>query len=79
MLRINKADPDFYSSNEEIEYVFLNTFIDKTGILATYTNHAKSAKELIKKLVKQILCQRIKKKNSYAVSKNMRFGKWKPV
>lgn len=32
--------------------MFLDVFIDKTGILVTHTNYAKSAKKLTKKFVK---------------------------
>lgn len=74
MLKIGKADLNSYFSNKEIEYVFSDTSINKIGILTICTNYVKSAKEPTKEPIKQILYQRIKKKNSYIAPRNMRFG-----
>lgn len=54
-LRIEKLDPDFYFSDEEIEYISLDTLIDKTKVLTACINQAKPVKKAAKKLVKQIL------------------------
>lgn len=73
ILKIGKANLNSYSSNKEIEYVFSDVSINKICILTICTNYTKHAKKPTKEPVKQILYQRIKKKNSFIVSKNMRF------
>ena len=78
-LRIGEADPDPYSLDEKTEYISLDALINKTGILAARTNHAKPAKESTKEPVKRILRRCIEKENSYAAPKNVRFGEWEPV
>lgn len=74
ILKIRKTNLNSYSSNKEIKYVFLDVSINKISILTFCTNYTKPSKKPTKELVKQILYQHIKKKNSYVAPKNMRFG-----
>lgn len=73
-LRIRDADPDPYFLDDKVEYVFLDKPI-KTKVLAAQSNQLKLPQGLSKELIKQISCRHIKKKNDYAVPKNVRFSK----
>ncbi len=77
-LRIREADPDPYSSDEEIQYISLDKPI-KTGVLAARRNQPKPPQGSSKEPVKRILRRRIEKENNYAAPKNVRFGEWEPV
>ena len=77
-LRIGDADPDLYSSDEEVQYLSLDELI-KTGVLVARSNQPKPTQSPSKEPVKQILRCHIEKENDYDVPKNMRFGKWEPV
>ena len=77
-LRIGDADPDPYSSDDEVEYVSLAEPIE-TGVLAARSNQPKPNPGPSKEPVKRILRRRIEKENNYAASKNIRFGEWEPV
>ncbi len=77
-LRIGEADPDPYSSDEEIQYVSLDEAIE-TGVLAAQSNQPKPPQGLSKEPVKWILYRRDEKENNYAVPKNVKFGEWEPV
>ncbi len=79
MLRIGELEPDPYSSNEEIEYIYLDTPIDGIEVLTARINQSQPTNEPSKKPVKQILHWRIEKKKEYAAPKNIRFGEWEPV
>lgn len=70
-LRIKKLNSDLYFSDQEVKYISLDIFIDRIGVLAICINQGKLAKELGKKLVKQIFCWRIEKKIEYATLKNV--------
>lgn len=72
-LRIGELEPDFYFTDEEIEYISLDIPIDGIGVLAVHTNQFLT-KELAKKLVKQILRQCIEKKKEYTALKNIWFS-----
>ena len=78
-LRIGELEPDPYSSDEEVEYVSLDTSIDGIGVLAAYTNQSQFTKELSKEPVKRILRRHIEKEKEYATPKNVQFGEWEPV
>lgn len=58
-LRIRELEPDPYSSDEEAEYVSLDTPIDRIGVLAARTNQSQPAKKPAKEPVKRILRRRI--------------------
>lgn len=58
-LRIGELDPDPYSSDEEVEYVSLDTPIDGIGVLTARTNQSQLAKELAKEPVKRIIRRRV--------------------
>ncbi len=73
-LRIGDADPDPYSSDDEVEYVSLDEPI-KTRVLAARSNQPNSTSGPSKEPVKRILRRRIEKENDYATPKNVRFGK----
>ena len=77
-LKIEEADLDPYSSDEEAKYISLNKLM-KIKVLAACSNQSKSTKKLSKELVKQILRCHIKKENNYIVPKNIKFGKWEPI
>ena len=77
-LRIGDADPDPYSSDDEVEYVSLDEPIE-TGVLAARSNQPKPPQGPSKEPVKRILRRRIEKENDYAAPKNVRFGEWEPV
>ena len=77
-LKIGDADPDPYSSDEDVQYISLDESI-KTGVLAARSNQPKPTQSLSYEPVKQILRRRIEKENNYAAPKNMRFGKLEPV
>ena len=79
MLRIRELEPDLFSSDNEVEYVFFDEPIDGIGVLAARTNESQLAKKSFKEPIKQILHQHIKKKKEYAAPKNVRFGKREPV
>ena len=53
--RIRELEPDSSSSDEEVEYVFLDAPIDGIGVLAARTNQSQPAKEPAKEPVKWIL------------------------
>ncbi len=72
-LRIGEANPDPYSSDEDIQYVSLDNLIE-TGVLAARSNQPKLPQSPSKESVKRILRRRIEKKNNYAAAKNLRFG-----
>lgn len=72
-LRIDEADPDLYSSDEETEYISLDKPI-ATGFLAARTNRSKPTEGPSKESVKRILRRRIEKEKEYATPKNVRFG-----
>ncbi len=57
-----------------MEYVSLNTPIDRIGVLATRTNQPKPAKEAAEESVKRILRRRIQKESEYVTPKNVWFG-----
>lgn len=73
-LRIGNTDPDLYSSDEEVLYVFLDEPM-KTGVLAARSNQPKPTLGPSKEPVKRILRHRIEKENDYTTPKNVRFGK----
>ena len=77
-LRIGDADPDPYSSDDEVQYVSLDEPME-TGVLAARSNQPKPTQEPSKEPVKRILRRRIEKENNYAAPKNVRFGEWEPV
>ena len=54
-LTIGELDPDPYSSDEEMEYISLDTNIDGTEVLTAHTNQFKPAKKPAKELFKRIL------------------------
>ena len=57
-----------------MEYVSLDTPIDGTGVLASYTNQFKPAKEPAKKPVNQTLRRSIQKESKYAAPKKVLFS-----
>ena len=62
-LIIRELESNLYFSNKKLEYIFFNKTNDKIRVLAAYTNVFQSAKKSFKEPVKQILHQRIEKKN----------------
>lgn len=70
--------PDLYSSDDKDEYISLDAFLDVT-VFVTQPSQNKESDTPVKKPIKQILHKGIQKENSYAIPKNVRFGKWRQV
>lgn len=76
-LRIGDLPPDPYSSDEEDDYVSLDTPLD-LSVSAARSNQNKSNSTPAKKPIKRILRKQIEKEDGYAAPKNVRFGEWRP-
>lgn len=75
-MRIEDLPPDPYSSDEENDYLFLDTLLDVSVSVARFHQN-KSSNTPAKESIKRILRKEIEKKDGYTVLKNVRFGEWK--
>ena len=73
-LRIGELQPDPYFSDDKDDYTSLNALLDVI-ISAARSSQSKGNNIPTKKPIKQILHRQIQKKDSYAMPKNVRFGK----